>query len=410
MVDKVAASEKLEREYLAAVIGAGTVLDDFPLRSEDFYDLRHRAIFDACVFLRENDSPTQLSELLDRLESSGKTAAAGGEQYVCEVSSLFVSDPKHQQRRLRELKRLRDIREDALRVLEACNKQELDRAESLMVESTEKASQADEEVYSLFDIEASALEVMAGKRKRVRTGVKFIDMQVGHISAGDLVVIGADTGVGKTSCMVSMAMVQAERLGQKCGFISCEDSKDSLGAKFLSYHSGLEMRALRDGSAMRSTATVEAAMRKAAGIGISFAFPVGGDDIDVTKAMSALVRKHKCECLFVDYVQTINASGAAENRREDVRRIASRIKGHAARLEVPVVLASQLRRRTDRQDRRPSKHDLKETGDLENMAELIVLLWNEGDPNRVEACIDKSKWGGGGVFGFRRRGGMLEEV
>jgi replicative DNA helicase len=141
---------------------------------------------------------------------------------------------------------------------------------------------------------------------------------------------------------------------------------------------------------------------------------IGKNETEICAAMRRLVHRHGARVVFVDYIQTILSSHPNAPRRDQVRDMAARLKGQAAALEVPLVLVSQLSRpEIGLQVREPTIHSLKETGDLENSAEIILLLWRPDakDHSAISVKIGKSKWGARKrLFQFvRDRAGVLAE-
>ena len=217
-------------------------------------------------------------------------------------------------------------------------------------------------------------------------------------------MIGADTSVGKTSVAAFMYLEQ-ERLGYRPGYISCEDGAPVLGPRFLSSLSGVSSaRAFRGAYSKEDMTRLGAAVEAAEQRNGFVRFLVGGNEDQVCRAIRDLVVTNKCDVIYVDYAQTIGGTGSPhEQRRETVRRIASRTKAEACRLGVPLVMLSQIARQKDERAE-PGKHSLKESGDLENMAELVFMLWRKSidasDPfyHRICMRVAKSKFGGDGTL------------
>jgi replicative DNA helicase len=125
------------------------------------------------------------------------------------------------------------------------------------------------------------------------------------------------------------------------------------------------------------------------------AFCIGGNEIDVMAAMSRCAMRG-AKIVVVDYVQTIDSSKRQQDRRNEIRWLCARLKAHAQRLNVHLVLLSQLSRPPkDDPFREPTKHDLKEAGDIENAAEYVLVLWRECDDDfaPVRIKLAKSKMG-----------------
>ena len=406
-----------ERAYLAAVWGDPDRLVATPVPPTAFYDPRHVAIVAAVLALTEAQRPIGTHDVERELSRRGELKRAGGLEYLLELTARIEFDAASPAKRILELARLRELRERALRVVAACESLDLDHAESAAIGFSESLhTGTDACVYTAHEVATAAVQSLMGQAAapRCKTGIASIDRAIGFVSAGDMILIGADTGVGKSTTMLAMAQTLA-RTGTIVGFVSCEDGKETLGGKVVSFESGVSMRKMRTGRVSpEEVARIDAALKRIERLGVILAFDIGGTDASVAQHMARLVRNRGAGIVFVDYVQTINPSMPGQSRKEDVRRIASRLKGTAAHLGVPLVLASQLRRPPEGDRRgRPSKHDLKEAGDLENMAELILMLWRDppDDEDHVNGYVPKSKWGGDGMqVRFARQGGMLVEM
>jgi replicative DNA helicase len=138
---------------------------------------------------------------------------------------------------------------------------------------------------------------------------------------------------------------------------------------------------------------------------VLFSQCVGGTDVDACAAISRMSARG-AKLIAVDYLGVLSAAGRAQDRRNELRVMLSRLKAHAGRCGVALVLVSQITRPTDKNpNKQPTKHDLKESGDLENGAELIIGLWRdeEHDHAPVRARILKSKIGGNGVEWMMQR-------
>jgi len=122
------------------------------------------------------------------------------------------------------------------------------------------------------------------------------------------------------------------------------------------------------------------------------AFAIGSPLVDVLSAIRALVHQHGCRVIVVDYLQNIRVDPKLD-RRITMADAFSQMKALCARLNVALIVCSQLSRPSpDAKWREPTKHNLKETGDLENMAEAIILLWQRTQGGAVYGKVDKLKW------------------
>lgn len=219
-----------------------------------------------------------------------------------------------------------------------------------------------------------------------RTGFLTIDRAIGNLRAKTMTVVGGTTGSGKSSLMLSMAINQARR-GMHVGIVSAEDPEAVWGERLYSH---LTDESIADVSDMK----VDAAASMAGELPLHFALELGRPLKDVLRAVRHLVRKFGCQVIYVDYLQAVHDPQKTD-RRNFVSNAAARIKAQCQELGATLVLASQLSR--------PSKEkpfgevftsDLKESGDIENMAEIVMLLWKNGDKDTSLTLgkVAKVKW------------------
>lgn len=400
----------LERRCVSALIHTPESAME-PVWPSAFSDPQCEAIVRCVLHLVGTNEPVTPMAIVTISEQNGLKRIIGDLEGVFAVMEMggIERDVVNAVARVKRLHEARTLRTELLMAisqleegdLEAAKLSVLDAAEGLRTDETRGITTA-------FDLQRDAMQEMlvdgAGK-PRIVTGLKGIDEEIGFVSGGDLIIIGADTGVGKTSALMSMARQQAAD-GVRVGFISCEDGRMVLGSRLLATHARISSHDMRMGKLNADDmGKLHAALERTRHMGIHFSFEVGSTDLQVCQAMTKLVRDHGCGSLMVDYVQAVNPSSRGQSRKEDIRTIASRLKGTSARLGVPLFLASQLTRPPqDKRDsgRIPTKHDLKEAGDLENMAEYILLLWRgsmnpqDDEYHHVAARLAKSKVGGDG--------------
>lgn len=405
-----------ERGYLCAVLMDASNLDAFPLTSEDFYGAANRQIFAVSSQLRDVGEPVDTATIRHELARQSVLEKVGGERYLLALSEAvgLAFNVEATRARLRRVSALRRRREGLLHAVASCERGELEDVERLLADLASETNSDIDEPETMHEVCRGVFEDLgkAGERRSsmVRTSLGDVDNAIGGLTAGSMTVIGADTGVGKTGTCLAMARGMALK-GKRVGFVSCEDGRDVFGSRVLGDAAGVDGRMIRRGALQPyQLGKLEAALPEIKSLSIEVCYCVGANDIEVSAAMGRLV-KRGAQILIVDYLQTINGSRRQSVRREEMRAVASMLKGRAHRLRVPLVLTSQLSRPgKDQVVREPSKHDLKESGDIENMAELIIMMWrpNPDDADRVSAKIDKSKWGGDGTrWTMVRRNGLL---
>lgn len=391
----------LERSLIAAALANFDRFLAQGLGLEDFSDIECRDILELCTYVHEMGAERVSHASVAR---ACKDPKAGSELAKRLGEFYFETTVPPDGDRLRELRRLRDLREHSMRAAAHAERGEIDDA-VLELELAQKSSVgADREtgVADVMDLTMRYHDRMRAdegqKRRQVWFGHPIFLRAVGPLLPGSLTVIGADTNVGKTSYALELALATAEN-GSKVGFVSCEDPEDMMLAKVISAYTSISAREIvygrlpLDGHAQieQGLARIDRQLRGK----LKLAFKIGGTDLEIAAAMSRMAAEG-CQVVVVDYVQAVEPSRRQQDRRNDVRWIASRLKAHANRVGVALVLLSQISRppKGDEQ-REPTRHDLKESGDLTNMSESIVLLWRKENSERapIHVKLDKGKLG-----------------
>jgi len=219
-----------------------------------------------------------------------------------------------------------------------------------------------------------------------RTGFPIVDNAVGNLRAKTMTIVGGTTGAGKSSLMLAAALKQADS-ASSVGIVSIEDAESVWGERLYSEIQNESIAEVTD-------AKIEEAAKQAELLGVHFAYELGRPLKDALRAIRHLVRKNGCQVIYVDYLQALNDPQKSE-RRHFIANAAAKLKAQCQELGASLVLASQLSR--------PSKekpfgevfmNDLKESGDIENMAEIVMLLWKNGDKDTSLTLgkIVKVKW------------------
>jgi len=382
--------KELETRYLSSCLWHPAALDGETLVPEDLAYGQNAIILTAVLEMRASGETVNPLSVRAYLSEFGETAAIA---QVDEIAGVVELDGASLVPHLRRVSQARRLRERAQRAVEACERFEVDRARELMEGASDEFLGAATGIpVSAEDVVASALEVFdsnSSSAVRIFPGLPTLDFRIGYLSSGSLFVVGARPGVGKSSLVLTMALEQ-ESKGHKPGIISVEDPADLWGAKILGWMTGINPSRFRGGKAelslLERKSMVEAAP-KAKDLSLKLSCESNSSVQTVVDSMRRMVRKEGCTIIYVDYLQRIRGR-QAESARIMFGEIAGELKDAAQELSVPLVLCSQLKR-TDKEV--PSISDLKETGSIEEMAEVVVLLWPE-DSGGVLGKIAKLKW------------------
>lgn len=406
-----------ERQYLArALLDRGETLDRAPVDVDAFSVARLRPWLEALVALRDRGDEIDTIGLRAELARRG---VVGVDDELLELTNTIPTvDGVRLRERLVALHRDRQLvraLEDARAALIAG---EGDAAITTLEDRIDALRKRDEGSVYTTSAEAAARAYIASDEMRrsgrpavIPTGIRTIDEDAGGFQHGDLMVIGGDTSVGKSSAALLMAMHMA-RHGIVAGIVSCEDPERRWGERILATTSGMQVQVIRratwnDGQGQ----TLKLGIARAALAPVHLAYAIG-ETIDVVlERVRHLIRDRGCEVVVLDYVSAVETPGVVDPT-EQVRLVATRFKRELCRPGVRAagIALSQMRKRENEHEA-PVRRELYFAQRLVQAAELIVLLWKSRD-GVLHGVLDKSKDSATGaefVLERDRRSGMLVE-
>jgi replicative DNA helicase len=384
----------------AAYSGLGLELDDYswPLM---------RRVVEAAERVAHESPHAALHERQCRVMDLVIGTERGNDQLVADVTNVVLSPPPgawHDVSKMKRMRAARELRAGLLQALQALQAGDLDAATSTAEEARQRAEKrlsAGVEVASPGELlgrwMAELEKIQSGGG--ISVGLPLLKAAVGPLSGGDVMVVGGATNVGKSSFTLELALAAAND-GTRVGIISVEDSLFRMMSRFVSAFSGLSSRQLRMKHEIEDMRNIDSATRKLAELRdkVLLSECLGGTEQDVIARMSRMAARG-ARLIVIDYIGEIEASKRQQDRRNELRWLMKQLKVHAARLGVALIIVSQLARPKDGETgQRPTKHHLKEAGDLENSAEFVVLLWRtkESDFAPVNLELAKGKDGGTG--------------
>lgn len=400
-------SEMAERSVLGGMIVEPSLIGSAllkGLREEDFYFAEHGKLFGLLVFLYgERGEGWDDVVLLDYAERMGIEVSSGFVYELVEEASSGVLW-EEAVRIVKEKSFLRKVQEVSLKLLQAGSKEEvfslIERLSGLGVEG-EHLSMSD--LYSLAQQYADRLEVLRRSERLilgVGTGFLDLDMRTGGFQGKQLVVIGARPGVGKSSLMLSMAMHMARE--KRVGIFSLEMSTWELMERMVSMASGIPLKNIRFGHLSDGDWNMV--------ISSLLTLRKLNLFIDETpnltlQQIKAKTRFYELEVVFVDYLQLIKTD-KRNTRQEEVAQISMGLKALSKELDIPVIALAQLNRNSEhRADKRPQLSDLRESGQLEQDADIVLFLHRpdyykknaENQKGDAELIIAKNRNGPTGI-------------
>jgi replicative DNA helicase len=244
-----------------------------------------------------------------------------------------------------------------------------------------------------------------GEPDLIPLGIPAVDSVIGGLFPGSCGVLGMATGVGKSSLMLTAALTSTAPIG----IISCEDTPDVLGSRALAWASGVNSRKLRTKElTFEDRQSIEAGRTYLESTEVLVTYAVGAPADVVSDCVTSLAEAG-CRLIWLDYLQKVR--GVTDDRRNEVSRIYTQFQYGCARNDCAGMVISQF----SRQDptREPQIYWLKESGDIENEARLIILGHRDpSDADTVYCRVAKSTYGGENIrFAYRRNSaGILEAV
>ena len=379
-----------ERSVLGAILLDNHVLNMAieKLRPEDFFLEQHRRVFQQMIALGEAQHAIDLVTLTDELYRHGELEAAGGAAYLAQLVDGVprITNLEHYARIVKEKALLRSlihsthaIQQQALEADEDADVI-LDRAESSIFQLAEERVRAGfigvkELVRENFDRLARIFT--EGKRiTGLPTGYQQLDNITSGLQPSELLILAARPSMGKTALALNIAENVSLRSGDPVAIFSLEMSKESLLLRLLASHARIDAHKFRTGHLAR-----EDWGKMTDSLGRLAEAPLWIDDsgsvtvVEMGAKTRRLKRDKGLSLVIVDYLQLVAARGRFSNRNEEVTSITRGLKGLAKELKVPVLVLSQLTRAPEREERRPQLADLRESGSIEQDADVVLFIY-----------------------------------
>lgn len=393
---------ELERRALGACILKPALLLELELTEDDFSSQAHKYTWQALQWLQAEGHGVDSVRLYERLSETKRLEAVGGNEYLLSLTDT-IPEALPPTRRLRDLTRLRTLEESAKRLLRECATGDLSKAVAAAAETQLWATEAvDTQVVTALDCAITVIEELRGESKRVlrvNPGLEMFADAVGDLAVGSLTVIGAQQNVGKSSIALEMCAAVAAR-GVVAGYCSFEDPRVLVGTRWLSMFAGISSRRIeRRAISHQDWQRLAQAGQSLQDLGdrLLVSTSVGGTQLDACAVMTRMAQRG-AKLVVVDYLQAISSATREQDRRNEMRKVVQALKKQAARLDMALVLLSQLNRPPKgSENREPGKHDLKETGDLEDGAENIVMVWREQENDFAPIHLKLAKGKSGGL-------------
>ena len=390
------------------------------LVKDDFYQPSHREIYDAMIALNLQQMPIDLMTVQAELSRRGTLDGIGGNIYLVELYGYApaTANVKAYIQIVLEKSVLRRLIAASQQISQECYSQQntlqetLANSEKAIFDIVMKRSGTDTlkpirevllNTYSMIE----ELSELKGRISGVPTGFTALDNTLTGLHGGELILIGARPSMGKTSFAVNIASHAAFYAGKSVAIFSLEMPREQIVLRMLCSDARVDMQKVRSG-----TLTSDDWMKLARSVG-----PISASScfIDDTAGISPSQLRSKCrrlmmdhglDLIVVDYLGLMHSDTAAENRQLEVSEISRSLKAIALELKVPLIACAQLSRAaTTRVDKRPMLSDLRDSGSIEQDADVVMFLHREGyyDQN----CEEKNV---GEVIIAKQRNGPLGNI
>ena len=388
------------------------------LKAESFYRIENRHLFNALISLYENNKGDGLDAVLlrDELERRGQLKQIGGVDYIATVAETVPSSAN--------VMYYADIVRDKqlLREMIAATSEILQDAYSPVGETNEKLDEAERKIFAITDkkITSSAvaikdlvtyayelIEKREGKHVTgVPTGYRELNEKTCGLQKGEMIIVAGRPSMGKTALALNMAEYIGVEEKIPVAVFSLEMGRQQLVERFLCSTSEVESQLVRKGSL-----STEHYQKLAEACGRLSEAPIYIDDtstltpLELRAKARRLKSLYNIKCIFVDYLQLMHlGSGRVESRQQEITTISRYLKALARELNIPIVVLSQLNRSPEGRDgHKPRMSDLRESGSIEQDADVVILLhradyYHRGDKdyspdNKAELIIAKQRNG-----------------
>jgi len=375
------------------------------LRAEHFYNPNHSSIYQAFLELYEERQPIDIITLKEKLKTKKLLSKVGGTGYLTELVNA-VPTAAHVEQYAKIVKdnyTKRELISSAGKIAEEAFGEEgqaaeiLDKAEQSIFSLSQKYLRqgfipVKDALAESFD-RLDELHKQVGGLRGVPTGFKDLDNTLAGMQNSNLLILAARPGVGKTALALNMAQNASVKEGLPVGIFSLEMSKEELVDRLLVAQADIDAWRLKTGRLDEEDFT-----KLSEAMGILAEAPLYIDDtpalsiLEMRTKARRLISEHNLRLLIVDYLQLMRNPRERESRVWEVSEISQGLKNLARELKIPVLAVSQLSRAVEqRGKKRPQLADLRESGSIEQDADVVMFLWREDEENMENVELEVAK-------------------
>lgn len=361
------------------------------LEKDDFYSTRYGILFEAMDQLSKEGKPADLIQVQDRVRQNGAPPEVSGMEFLREILSSVPTSAniRHYAEIVKNKSILRRLIKTAQTIENECYESK-DNIENILYNAEKNItgvtrSGSSEEIQPISEVVIEALDRMqaaakaGGKITGIATGFTDLDYKMAGLQNSDLVLVAARPSMGKTAFVLNIAQYVSVKHNTTTAIFSLEMSKLQLVNRIISMESKVDSKNIRTGNL--SPAEWSNIAEGASNVGMSHIIIEDTPGISVAELRSKcrkFKRDNNLGLIIIDYIQLMSGGGKSESRQQEVSEISRALKGVARELNVPVIALSQLSRSVEsRPDKRPMLSDLRESGAIEQDADVVMFIYRE---------------------------------
>ena len=395
-------SIEAEQAFLGSLIMDSSAWDQVShlIQGKDFFDVSNKLIFNEIYDLASAGQIIDVVVLEDCLRSKGVLDRIGGLSYLAELARKVPTSAhiKAYADIIKEKSIMRELINISNRTVQAIHqteqgdiKQVLDKAESEIF-GISNQSNINDGLHKIGPVVNTYIETVYSKKNNdeidyLLTGYSEFDKLVSGLQKSDLIIIAGRPSMGKTAFAMNIAQDIVFKQNKKVGFFSLEMSAQSIALRMLSSLSSVSQQKIRTGdyeASPKDTKSVTSAIEMMNDCDFYIDDTAAISPMDLRSKARRMKRETGIDMIIVDYLQLMSIPQYSENRVNEIAEVTRSLKAIAKELDLPVIALSQLNRGVEtRNDKRPFLSDLRESGSIEQDADLIIFLYRDEvyDPN-----------------------------
>lgn len=380
-----------------SVIGASMCDKDAMLtalekvNSSDFYNDAHKEIFATIADLQEHNKNVDVLTVTEELKKRKTLEVVGGRSYVASLSTMVptVSNVGEYASIVSEKSMLRKLiksadnisnkayqaKEDVIDILDYSERNIFDVSRTMQKQESENLSTILATNMKLIQQRSEQKGEITG----VPSGLHLLDKKLNGFQKSDMIVLAARPAMGKTALVLNIALNAARKADAKIMVFSLEMSKEQLGQRLLSMQSRVEAEKMNKGEfTTEDWASTSLAVAEMSGYTIKIDDTPGIKMMEINNKCRRMKAEEGLDLVIIDYLQLMTGNGKIENRQQEISMLSRSIKLLARELDCPVIVLSQLSRAVEqRENKRPLLADLRESGAIEQDADIVLFLYRD---------------------------------